>query len=237
MASTHTQGVEEKVLEQSVEALIGRCRDLRQEIEKFLGKIEHEHATLTWPSVVDSFGCLSGQISSLFTLLRSEKIASLQNYPIIPLKLGQDEDPYLSSITDGRLISLNHAIVPDYLRTKPDPEVEQIERQQNIEANAYNEHTVKTLNKQCDKILERIRNAQQNWKSEGQSRILKSSSNINDTMQLIAASTYGHGLGVRQGHLGLSSMSQTNQLQPGGGKMPSNVAANIKVQPHPYSRT
>nr|XP_039264181.1 LOW QUALITY PROTEIN: putative cytochrome P450 120 [Styela clava] len=89
-----SQGIEEKVLEQSVEALMNRSRELKNALVQFIAKIDHEHETLTWTSVLDSYALLSGQMSSLFNLLKAEKIAPLQNYPIT-ITLGQDDDQYL----------------------------------------------------------------------------------------------------------------------------------------------
>lgn len=223
------QGIEEKALDQSIESLISRSKELKNAIEQFLLKIEHEHTNLTWPSVLDNYALLSSQMSSLFSLLRSEKMPNLQNYSIIPLRLGQDDDQFLNSITESRLMSLNHAIVPDYLRTKPDPDVEQIERQLTFEASSYSDLTaVKNLNKHCDKMLEKIRFVSQNSKIEQtQSRVTKAMFDPGDTMQLILASTYGHDLRP-------SGMQDTHQMHTGGGKMTTTAT---KLQTHPYSRT
>nr|XP_039263888.1 mediator of RNA polymerase II transcription subunit 8-like [Styela clava] len=223
-----SQGIEEKVLEQSVEALMNRSRELKNALVQFIAKIDHEHETLTWTSVLDSYALLSGQMSSLFNLLKAEKIAPLQNYPIIPLRLGQDDDQYLANLTEGRLLYLNHAVVPDYLRTKPDPEVEQTERQMNNEASVCNDAAVKNLNKCCDKMLERIKLSLHNWKNDQQQmKNIKPTFNQNDTVQLIAASTYGRDISIQQSR-------NPTQLPPGGGKM--QTTTGVKIESHPYSR-
>lgn len=218
MASGQT--IDEKVLDTSVEDLVSRARELKSALEQFLMKIEREHSNLTWPTVLDSFALLSGQMSSLFNLLQSEKIAPLQNYPVIPLRLSQDDDPFLQNLTEMRLMSLNHAVVPDYLRTKAIPEVEQTEKQMSQDGNATSDTAVKTFNKLCDRTLDKLKQLQMT-RSDPQLKGIKPTFNQNDTIQLIAAVNYGKEI---------ASMNQS-QLQSGGAKMASNP--NVKIQ---YSR-
>lgn len=226
---SNAQTMDEKALDVSIEDLINRTRELKSALEQFLMKIEREHASLTWPSVLDSFALLSGQMSSLFNLLQSEKVSPLQNYPVIPLRLGQDNDQFLQGLTEGRLHSLNHSVVPDYLRTKAIPDVEQTEKQMIQEGNAMSDATVKNFNKLCDRMLEKLKNPLPS-RNEAQFRNTKPTHNINETYQLIAAASYGTAsLGKET-----KSVSQQSQLPPGA-KMQQN--ANIKLQQsNPYSR-
>nr|CAB3263747.1 mediator of RNA polymerase II transcription subunit 8 [Phallusia mammillata] len=193
------QGPEGKALEGSVDSLITRSKDVQKSLQDFLHKIEQEHATLTWPSVLDNFALLSGQISSLLTAMKSDKTPPLRNYPVVPLKLSQDEDPHLLRLTDGRVSVMSHAEVPDYLRTKPDPEVELAEKQLIAEvgtqADQISMNQVNQFNKQCNKILEKIKNARANWRAD----VIQSSStpvthNPMATNELIATVNYGRGI-------------------------------------------
>lgn len=53
---------EEKRLESALEALLQRVNDLKVSIHSLIMKIEHEHATLSWPSVLDSYALITGQV-------------------------------------------------------------------------------------------------------------------------------------------------------------------------------
>lgn len=113
------------------------------------------------PSVLDNFALLSGQLNTINKLLRNEKTPSFRNQVIIPLVLSPDRDEDLAvsttadntfpllkkevvslsclftcsqKLTEQRVPVFSHEIVPDYLRTKPDPEVEEQEKTLSTEA-------------------------------------------------------------------------------------------------------
>lgn len=114
------------------------------------------------PSVLDNFALLSGQLNTINKLLKNEKTPSFRNQVIIPLLLSPDRDEDLAvsvkapdwrvceqslwpvhsplllvppqKLTEQRVPVFSHEIVPDYLRTKPDPEVEEQEKQLSVEA-------------------------------------------------------------------------------------------------------
>lgn len=44
---------------------------------------------------------------------------------VLPLHLSPEKDEELVRTTEGRISTFAHDLVPDYLRTKPDPEAEQ----------------------------------------------------------------------------------------------------------------
>lgn len=112
------------------------------------------------PSVLDNFALLSGQLNTINKLLKNEKTPSFRSQVIIPLLLSPDRDDDLAvrgllskhvvknmillyllcvfvsfqKLTEQRVPVFSHEIVPDYLRTKPDPEVEEQEKQLSAEA-------------------------------------------------------------------------------------------------------
>ena len=55
---------------------------------------------------------------------------------MLPLLLSPERDPQLLRLTEQRVPSFSHDLVPDYLRTKVDPDVEQ--RMQQLENKAGN---------------------------------------------------------------------------------------------------
>merc|ERR1712183_38646 len=105
---------EEKQLEVSLDAITQRIADLKNCMQNFLMKIEHEFNTISWPTALDNFALLSGQLNSLSRLLKSEKIPPLKNYVLLPLALSPDKDMDLEKLTEGRLMLFNHEVVPVY---------------------------------------------------------------------------------------------------------------------------
>lgn len=53
---------EEKILDAALESVLQRINELKSAIRSLLFKIENEYATLSWPSVLDSFAVISGQV-------------------------------------------------------------------------------------------------------------------------------------------------------------------------------
>ncbi len=111
------------------------------------------------PSVLDNFALLSGQLNTINKVLKNEKTPSYRSQVIIPLLLSPDRDEelvvsgfteslclwqrnwlfkmlllLLQKITEQRVPVFSHEIVPDHLRTKPDPEVEEQEKHLSAEA-------------------------------------------------------------------------------------------------------
>ncbi|XP_020631409.1 mediator of RNA polymerase II transcription subunit 8-like isoform X2 [Orbicella faveolata] len=117
---------DEKLLEVSLEAVASRVQELKESIQAFLAKLEHEQ--LSWPSVLDNYALLSGQVNTLTKLLKNEKTPFFRNLVLLPLLVQQETDPDIQKATDGRIQAFNHEVVPDYLRTKYDPEIEESEQ-------------------------------------------------------------------------------------------------------------
>ena len=94
---------------------------------KFLGqlilKLETDQ-TLNWPSFLDSYALISGQMNSLLRTMKHEKTPALKKYITLPLLLSPDRDEELLKITEHRVQTFSHDLIPDYLRTRPDPELE-----------------------------------------------------------------------------------------------------------------
>eukprot|EP00918_Siedleckia_nematoides_P076508 GHVU01167231.1.p1 GENE.GHVU01167231.1~~GHVU01167231.1.p1 ORF type:complete len:255 (+),score=34.64 GHVU01167231.1:174-938(+) len=250
---------EEKQLETSVEALIQRITELKTSIATFLMKLEHEHATLTWPSVLDSFSLLSGQLQGLNRLMRSDKMCPLKNHLVLPLQLSPEQDQQLMKITECRVGAFNHEVVPNYLRTKPEPEVDEKINQIMSKAPPQNESVLKqinTLNKISTHVLEMISSQRDDWEVElGKSAQVQQYSSQLDTNTLAGAVSVGKNLrsntvargeqspagGMRGmvGQPGSNQPNQPNQGHPGQGmhanKAPSAIKTNIRPA-NPYGR-
>ncbi|XP_044055407.1 mediator of RNA polymerase II transcription subunit 8 isoform X4 [Siniperca chuatsi] len=250
---------EEKQLEASVESLISRVAHVKNALHSFIYKLENEYERLTWPSVLDNFALLSGQLNTINKLLKNEKTPSFRNQVIIPLLLSPDRDEDLAKLTEQRVPVFSHEIVPDYLRTKPDPEVEEQEKQLSADATRIGPEAAQLNNPRDDRDAESAAIRQN-----------KPSFNPADTNALVGAVAFGKGLSkcrppgpVAPGHPGQGPMMSggptLQQVTIGGGsgqqagmggpvapqqqgqpgKMPSSIKTNIKSASgsmHPYSR-
>lgn len=59
---------------------------------------------------------------------------SLRSLLVLPLQLGCERDESLVRLTEGRVPACAHDLVPDLLRTKPEPQAEQRLQQFNQKA-------------------------------------------------------------------------------------------------------
>ncbi|RWS20807.1 mediator of RNA polymerase II transcription subunit 8-B-like protein [Leptotrombidium deliense] len=242
---------EEKVLDTAIDALISRCQDLKTSIASFILKLEVEGENVKWPSVLDSFALISGQISNLMKVLRNEKTPSLRNRVLLPLTLCPDRDEELAKLTDNRVQAFNHEMVPDYLRTKPEPEVEAKDQQLILRATQITpdagQKQITSINKIVNNILEIVKSAKEDWESDSlQKASAAQSSNIGDTHTLIAAVSLGKGLkDVVSPKPAIANAAQQPPQIPtaqvprsGPGKAPSAIKTNIKSASStiPYSR-
>uniref|UniRef100_S4RXP2 Mediator of RNA polymerase II transcription subunit 8 n=1 Tax=Petromyzon marinus TaxID=7757 RepID=S4RXP2_PETMA len=206
---------EEKVLELCLESLTQRVSDLKNSLEGFIRKLETQYETLNWPSMLDSFALLSGQLNSLNKLLRNDKTPCLRGQIIMPLLLSPDRDDELMKMTEGRVPVFSHDVVPDHLRTKPDPAVEEQEKQMSLEAARLTpdmaQKHMASMNKMCNSLLDRLNSTRDD--RDGDSSTLRHSKhtfNPADTNALVAAVGFGKGLS-RPGR----PPSQGGTVQPG----------------------
>lgn len=76
------------------------------------------------------------QFSSLSKILSHDKAPNLRNLTVLPLRLSPEKDEELLRLTEGRIPTFAHDLVPDYLRTKLEPQAEQ--KMMQLEAKAAN---------------------------------------------------------------------------------------------------
>ncbi|KAL5016587.1 hypothetical protein ScPMuIL_006176 [Solemya velum] len=244
------QSKEEKVLESSIEKLIQRVQDMKNSLGSFIMKLETEYTSMTWPTVLDNFALLSGQLNTLGRLLKGDGMPTLRNHILLPLALNPDRDPEIEKLTEGRVVAFNHDVVPDYLRTKPEPEVEERSQQLITKAvtvmadNAQKQLTV--LNKITSNILDIINSHKDDWESEcNKNSQQQQTSSMNETTSLLQATLFGKGLKqprrqepVTTQQPPTSMQNQTQKIQGGAGKVQSTVKTNIKSGStmHPYQR-
>lgn len=204
--------MDEKIIETALENLIGRITDIKISLQNFLFKLEHE--PMSWPTVLDNFALLSGQINTLNKLLSNERMPELRNLCILPLSVSQEKDDDLEMFSERRMMFFNHEVVPDALRTKYEPEVEREEQQLGLEAAAFTvdeaSAVVTSLNELVTSVLDLVQSSRDEWEAESagheQTELLPSA---NDSNILIAAITQGAGLRKRPESSGRSGGSRS----------------------------
>ncbi|GLH06898.1 hypothetical protein R5R35_000149 [Gryllus longicercus] len=257
---------EEKQLDSALEALIVRVNDLKTAIGGMLFKLEHEYETLNWPNFLDNFALMSGHLSALSKLLSHDKMPNLRNLTVLPLLLSPERDEELLRLTEGRVPTFAHDLVPDYLRTRPEPEVEhrnlQMEHKAANQSYETAQKQISAYTKVVSQVLDIVSKAREDWESEGTRSATGQTSSVADTHTLVAAISMGKGLKVmvppvQGGPQGMMVAPQVGRpggsgpQQPGGGPMnpgqgpmgpmgkaPGTIKTNIKAatQIHPYGR-
>ncbi|XP_012275283.1 mediator of RNA polymerase II transcription subunit 8 isoform X4 [Orussus abietinus] len=251
---------EEKQLDSALEANLMRVNDLKAAIAAMIFKIEHEYESMSWPNFLDNFALISGHLTSLSKILSHEKAPNLRSLAVLPLLLSPEKDEDLMRLTEGRISTFAHDLVPDYLRTKPEPQAEQKMMQLEIKAGNLSYDTSLKQVAQYTKVIGHVwdiaNKAREEWESEAGSRATQAqTSSAADTHALVAAVGMGKGLkmvqsGVNQVSSGMIVGRPGSQPQPSGqgqmgnpqmgqmGKAPSAIKTNIKAasQIHPYGR-
>merc|ERR1712110_80932 len=208
---------------------------------------------------MESFGVLSSGLSTTKRLLKTEKMPLLRNYALFPILLSPDRDPHLEKSTEGRVLAFNHEVVPDCLRTKLEPEVEEKVQLLSVKASSIApemaQKQLTMLNKITSNILDLINASSDVGDRDSNTKnTLPQTSSAQETAMLIAAVTKGTRLKraetsapqVQMGNVGMPGMSGAAQQVPqkpqlpgsGIGRMPSTIKTNIKaaVTAHPYQR-
>lgn len=191
--------MQEKQLELSIEAIVTRLSELKNQLHAILFKIENESDTLSWPTVLDNFALISAQYTAISKMLSNDKVPPLRNLTVLPLVLSQDRDEELCQLTERRIPSFNHDIVPDYLRTKTEPDIEMKINQFVNKANGVAYETaskqIATFNKVLTHVLEIINKSREEWESEAGSRSgIGQTSLQQDTHLLVSTVSLGKGL-------------------------------------------
>ncbi|XP_071954439.1 mediator of RNA polymerase II transcription subunit 8-like [Antedon mediterranea] len=237
----------EKAFETSLEAIITRVQDLKHSIGSFILKLEHEHQMLNWPSVLDSFALLSSQINMLNKVLKSEKTPPLRNLVLLPLELSCDRDEELEKLTEGRVAVFNHDVVPNYLRTKPEPDVDAKNQQNKSIASQITpelaQKQITSLNKITARLLDNLNNAKEEWDTDSSSsRLNLTTDNRADTHILVGTLSLGKGIKPNrppaQPTASPSVMPQ-QRINIDMHKPQSTVRTHIRPgsSVHPYNRT
>ncbi|CAH1363915.1 hypothetical protein MTP99_000268 [Tenebrio molitor] len=252
---------EEKQLESALDSIIQRVNDLKSSIASMIFKLENEYETLNWPTFLDNYALMSGQLTSLSKVLSHDKCPALRNLTVLPLLLSPERDDQLAQMTEHRVTTFAHDLVPDYLRTKLEPMAEskmmQLEHKASTLSFENAQKQIAAYQKVVSHVWELVSKAREEWEVESSARgSTQQNSSVADTHLLVAA--VGMGKGLKMGANPNGQPNQTSggmmvapQGRPGGtpGQIPANAQAmatkapsaiktNIKsaTQIHPYGR-
>lgn len=84
-------------------------------------------------------------MTGLSKILQVELAASLKSRIVLPLQLSCERDEALARLTEGRVPACTHDLVPDLLRTKPEPQAEQRLQQFNHKASTLSYDTAQVI--------------------------------------------------------------------------------------------
>jgi mediator of RNA polymerase II transcription subunit 8 len=233
---------EQKQLEAGTEALGNRLNDVRKALGQLIVKVETD-PTLNWHSFLDSYALITGEMNSLLRQMRNEKTPILKKYITLPLILSPDRDEELLKLTEHRVPTFSHDLIPNYLRTRPDPEIEAkysaVENRASGFSQDQQQKQITAIEKITRDTLKLIKRERDEMETKSNSRPeVEITYNNEDTMNLLAAINNGKGLKTvtpvttaRQSPVPVSQ--QMHNI-----KAPSTIKTNIKAanSAHPYQR-
>nr|ACO11868.1 Mediator of RNA polymerase II transcription subunit 8 [Lepeophtheirus salmonis] len=244
MATASMGDREQKLLQASLEGLLIKLNEIKNSVGSLIRKLETD-PNLNWESFLDSYSLVSGQLNSFLKFVKQERTPPLRKYATLPLILSPDKDEELLKLTENRVPSFSHDLVPDLLRTKPDPEVESkhsgFESRANSIAVDQAAKQLAVIEKITNGTLKFIAREREEMESKAHSRSeIEKTVSIDDTLSLVAAIGVGRGLKPQiqppPMHHHLSQVRPSVHLPQN--KAPSSIKTNIKAasQVHPYQR-
>lgn len=207
---------------QAVAHIESKALDIKSNIEQLLFMLDLQEK-VPWPEMLDKFSSLASAMAQLQSVLRKSALPSgvedfgklLRKHLLVPHRLSNDIDANLQQSTQNRVHCWNHDVAPDYLRTKPTPEMEADEAQLDSEKNS---RTFDQVNKQIvamNKHLESLLNSlADNARSQADAHADVPTYNNHDTQKLVRAVINGEGLRPTRGAVSTEN-TQQNVSAPG----------------------
>jgi mediator of RNA polymerase II transcription subunit 8 len=233
---------EQKQLEVGADALSNRFTEVRSAMSKLILKVETD-PTMDWHSFLDSYALITGELNSLLRQMRHEKTPVLKKYITLPLILSPDRDEELVKLTEHRVAMFSHDLIPNYLRTRPEPEIEAkyaaIENRANSASQDQQQKQISVIEKVTRETLKLIRREREEMETKSNSRSeIETTFNNEDTMNLLAAINNGKGLKILAPVAAARPSPVSVAQQMHNIKAPSTIKTNIKAAntAHPYQR-
>lgn len=222
-----------------LQQVLDKVRDLKQSLSNFF--MEYEHGQPSWPTVLDQMNVLSSQITTLRMSTR-HLLPLLRSNSIIPICLSPEPDPSVEQLTERRLSILNHDFMPQLLRTKNLPEIEERERLLTSNSTTTNligrastpsdiPLRVQELNGYLNHIHEQLHNTKtltdRSEKQFDQQRF----SNPAETKRLLEAMNYGTGLKLADTSASPITTSEQANMNASVPSQPQRQAApNVRIK-------
>jgi len=233
-----------------LQQILDKVRDLKQSLANFFA--EYEHGQPSWPTILDQMNVLSSQITTLRTSVR-HILPSLRSNSIIPMCLSPENDPNVEQLTERRLSIFNHDFMPQLLRTKNLPEIEERERLLNSNSSANNNNPttftrpmsttnevhlrVQELNSLLNSISESFRHTKEVTDKSDKQFDLQRFSTQGETKRLLDAMNYGTGLkgppDTSSSPITTNDQPNLNQQMPTQPQRPQLPAVRIKTVSKP----
>lgn len=130
---------------ENVDSLIQRLNQLRTHLFNLLHRIEstdfdadleltgsnsYAYSNFaTFQSLLEAYGLVSSELTMLNRAVRDRFGASSARCELLPLRCSNEPDMSLLRATDGRVAACNADMIPTYLRTKPEPRIDEASKQ------------------------------------------------------------------------------------------------------------
>lgn len=238
------QSQPKEALDTALENLSKSILDIKKALTTLLVKLDTEPDIIQWPSLLDSFALLSSHLSVLNNIYFKNHGSNLENVVLRPLNLSKDRDEQLENLTERRVQSFSNEVVPNYLRTKPEPVTEEKEKSKQREAAGANldlvQSQVASFNRAIDNFSNTLQNAKDSLEREDvlSNRRDSTYSNPADTSALIQAVAVGKGLKLARAQGASPGMTsppvipqqvvRPAEQHAAMGKAPSSIRTSIK---------
>ncbi|PAV76057.1 hypothetical protein WR25_02863 [Diploscapter pachys] len=213
-------------VDQALEAIHKKAIEAKKTIEELILMLNREDK-VHWPDMLEKYSSLAALMSQLQIALRRNALPSgeensgqlLRSNVFVPLRLQLEPDPRLEEMTQGRVVAWHHDVVPDYLRTKLNPEIETeeayIENERNSKGQDYIIKQVVNLNKHVDLLLTNFATYD---RAQTDTAIEKPAYSDAETQRLVRAIMCGEDL---------------RQVRAPSAMLPQQLGAGTAVQPQP----
>ncbi|KFD65683.1 hypothetical protein M514_09620 [Trichuris suis] len=221
----------EKGFQTTIVNILSQVRSIQESLQCMIAMLASPEE-LDWPTFLGNFGMLSGQFNSVLQILRSERTPLLRNQILLPTRLSMDIDAELQNLTENRISCWSHAVVPNYLRTKPEPQIEQKDQQVHVHVQQRMSNPdsvqkqINSFNRCVNSVLDILSTIVREESEDGEDgKIPSRCYNPEDTRKLVAAITTGKYL--RPAYTG----NQTSRSSGSGSAKSATVKQQVKDPP------